>query len=144
MVFVEHDETRVKWLLEKFFSNTAGSKSANLGLSVGLMAQHGFQMEYRADVLAKIAGDPGCHPAFDNFREYSEEETKDASQFKAGSKTAEKREAQNTKFNAQPDNSSGLQPPSKQKGHKNDPKTDQAPTEQWTTAQSAKAKQKNQ
>ena len=36
-MFIEHDETRIKWLLEKFFSNAIGQKDANLGMSINLM-----------------------------------------------------------------------------------------------------------
>lgn len=130
IVFIEHDEARIKWLLEKFFSGATGQEKASLGLSVNLMVQHGFQMEYRTDYLAKIAADPGCHPGFANYREDFEEEAKDGPQGKPGAKKAKKGEAMPATSKGPADNFGTSQPTSKQKGHRHDHKTDQVPQEQ--------------
>ena len=38
IVFIEHDEARIKWLLEKFFASATGQEKASRGLSaVNLM-----------------------------------------------------------------------------------------------------------
>ena len=77
-------------------------------------------MEYRADYLAKIAADPGCHPGFANYREDFEEEAKDGG--KPGSKKTKKGEALPISFKGPTENAT--QPAFKQKGHRNDHKTD--------------------